>query len=149
MVLDSSGEESTSSEEELPDDVMMAGSAGDTEQLTKGQKRRLLSATKQVSEAVEVECDRRRKEKEVPRFRRLRTGLKIMEIFTWSCMLSRFAYGLGWEYLEPVTLPGWDLTDPRIQLEAHDYIDKVDPDFVMLAWPCGPWSLLQNLNSKT
>ena len=149
MVLDSSAEESTSSEEELPDDVMMAGSAGDTEQLTKGQKRRLLSATKQVSEAVEVECDRRRKEKEVPRFRRLRTGLKIMEIFTWSCMLSRFAYGLGWEYLEPVTLPGWDLTDPRIQLEAHDYIDKVDPDFVMLAWPCGPWSLLQDLNSKT
>ena len=72
---------------------------------------------------MEVESDRRHKEKEVPRFRRLRTGLKILEIFTWSCMLSRFAYGLGWEYLEPVTLPGWDLTDPRIQLEAHDYID--------------------------
>ena len=95
MILDSSGEESTSSEESMADDVMMAGSAGDTEYLTKGQKRRLLSATKQVSEAMEVENDRRRKEKEVPRFRRLRTGLKILEIFTWSCMLSRFAYGLG------------------------------------------------------
>ena len=69
MVLDSSSEESTSSGEELmADDVMMAGGAGDTEHLTKGQKRRLLSATKHVSEAVEVECDRRRKEKEVPRF---------------------------------------------------------------------------------
>ena len=150
MVLDSSSEESTSSGEELmADDVMMAGGAGDTEHLTKGQKRRLLSATKHVSEAVEVECDRRRKEKEVPRFRPLKTGLKIMEIFTWSCMLSRFAYGLGWEYLEPVTLPGWDLTNPRTQMEAHQYIDSQDPDFVMLAWPCGPWSLLQNLNGKT
>ena len=35
MVLDSSGEESTSSEESMADDVMMAGSAGDTEYLTK------------------------------------------------------------------------------------------------------------------
>eukprot|EP00435_Cladocopium_sp_Y103_P022629 s3897_g5.t1 len=150
MVLDSSDESTSSEEEELiADDVMMAGSAGDTEYLTKGQKRRLLSATKQVSEAVVMERQRFRKEKEVPRVRRLKTGFKIMEIFTWSCMLSRFAYGLGWEYLEPVTLPGWDLIDPKIQIEAHEYIDKQDPDFVMLAWPCGPWSLLQNLNGRT
>ena len=101
-----------------------------------------MAAAKNISEAVEVERTSFKKEKEVPRVRRLRTGFKILEIFTWSCMLSRFADGLGWEYLEPVTLPGWDLTDPKVQWEAHQYIDRVDPDFIMLAWPCGPWSPL-------
>ena len=149
LPLNSSEEETTETEDDMTDEVMIAGSAGDTEYLGKGQKRRLLAAAKNISEAVETERNIFKKEKEVPRVRRLRTGYKILEIFTWSCMLSRFAYGLGWEYLEPVTLPGWDLTDPKVQYEAHQYIDRVDPDFIMLAWPCGPWSPLQRLNQKT
>eukprot|EP00435_Cladocopium_sp_Y103_P057834 s201_g20.t1 len=130
----SQGESETSHEGGLP----MAFNSSDEE-----------STESEVEFSDEVERTKFKKEKEVPRVRRLRTGFKILEIFTWSCMLSRFAYGLGWEYLEPVTLPGWDLTDPKVQLEAHQYIDRVDPDFIMVAWPCGPWSPLQRLNQKT
>lgn len=32
--------------------------------------------------------------------------------------------------------------------EALVYIDRVDPDLLVLAWPCGPWSPLQILNQK-
>ena len=149
MALESSDEESTETEEEeTRDEVFIAGSAGDTEILTKGQKRRLLAATKNISEAVDIEQNQRQ-EKEVPRIRRLKTGFKILELFTWSCMLSRFAYGLGWEYLEPLTLPGWDCSKPQVQMEAFQYLERTNPDFVMIAWPCGPWSVMQNANQRT
>lgn len=150
MAFNSSDEDSTETEDDYADEVMMAGSAGDTEYLGKGQKRRLLAAAKNISEAVETERNHFKKEKEIPRVRRLRTGYKILEIFTWSCMLSRFAYGLGWEYLEPVTLPGWDLTDPKVQYEAHQYIDRVDPDFVGVAlWPMVPTTKAQSKDLDT
>ena len=149
LPLNSSEEETTETEDDMTDEVMIAGSAGDTEYLGKGQKRRLLAAAKNISEGRSrpsaTSSRRRRRSLE---YAGLRTGYTILEIFTWSCMLSRFAYGLGWEYLEPVTLPGWDLTDPKVQYEAHQYIDRVDPDFIMLAWPCGPWSPLQKIESK-
>ena len=32
---------------------------------------------------------------------------------------------------------------------ALAYIDRVDPDLLVLAWPCGPWSPLQSLGMKT
>ena len=85
----------------------------------------------------------------MPRVRRLRTGYKILEIFTWSCLLSRFAYGLGWEYLEPLTLPGWDLKSPKVEKEAWDYLHRVNPDFITVAWPCTEWTITQNANQKT
>ena len=50
---------------------------------------------------------------------------------------------------EPVTLPGWDLRDPQTREEAHNYIDSQAPDLLVLAWPCSPWSTLQNLNCRT
>ena len=53
-------------------------------------------------------------------------------------MLSQFAYGMGWEFLEPITLPGWDLMDPKVQTEAWEYLERSQPDFVAIAWPCGP-----------
>lgn len=33
----------------------------------------------------------------------------VMEVFTWTCMVSMLAAERGWKVWEPVTLPGWDL----------------------------------------
>ena len=35
------------------------------------------------------------------------------------------------------------------QDKAMDYIKEVQPDLLMVAWPCGPWSSLQNINVRT
>ena len=144
---DSSGDVSEAAEDHQE---VLIGGAGDEVILGKGQKRRILAASKIIGEASKVEIMKQPKLTEpVPRNRKLRTGWKILEIFTWTCLLSRYAYSIGWEFLEPVTLPGWDLLDPKIQQEAWSYLERSQPDFIMIAWPCSSWSNLQNLNQKT
>ena len=65
-------------------------------------------------------------------------------------MLSQVASSLGWMFLEPITLDsGWNLFCPEVQDRAMAYLEEAQPDLVMLAWPCHPWSPLQNLNQKT
>ena len=145
---DSTTSNETEAEEEFHE-ILTSGCAGETEILSKGQRRRILAAAKGISEAATAEAERRSCPEKVPRVRRLRTGYKILEIFTWSCLLSRFAYGLGWEYLEPLTLPGWDLKSPKVEKEAWDYLHRVNPDFIAVAWPCTEWTIMQNANQKT
>ncbi|CAK9114738.1 unnamed protein product [Durusdinium trenchii] len=122
---DSTTSNETEAEEEFHE-ILTSGCAGETEILSKGQRRRILAAAKGISEAAMAEAERRSCPEKVPRIRRLRTGYKILEIFTWSCLLSRFAYGLGWEYLEPLTLPGgYPLPLCRaIMRAAHTFLDK-------------------------
>lgn len=114
--VSSSGSDATEGHEAL------IGGGGDLEILGKGQKRRILAAAKAISEAAQTEKESRerqsRQQPRVPRFRPLKTGLKILELYTWSCMLSRFAYGMGWQYLEPITLPGWNIMNLETQREA-------------------------------
>ena len=144
----SSDEGSISEGESEFHEILTSSCAGETEILSKGQRRRILAAAKGISEAATAEAERRSCPEKVPRVRRLRTGYKILEIFTWSCLLSRFAYGLGWEYLEPLTLPGWDLKSPKVEKEAWDYLHRVNPDFIAVAWPCTEWTIMQNANQK-
>ena len=141
-------------EEEIEErhQVLTADLDGDEEQLNKGQRRRLLAATKQIAEATtrEDEDDRHRSYvvKKVPRS--MPIMWKILEVFTWSCMMSRVAHTRGWQALEPITIEsGWDLRIPAVQEQAMQYIHETQPDFVVLAWPCGPWSQMQNINQKT
>ena len=47
------------------------------------------------------------------------------------------------------TLPKWNLLDEQVRQEAHEYIDRVKPDLMVLAWPCRLWSPLQSLNYRT
>ena len=75
--------------------------------------------------------------------------LRVLEIFTWTCMVSLVAADLGWHMLEPVTLPRWDMHCPKARAEAYDYIDRADPDLIVLAWPCTVWSSLQRINRRT
>ena len=130
--------------------VLTADNAGDEETLNKGQRRRRLAATKQIADAARNEAlmAQRTKKEKVPRPKKL--PWKILEVFTWSCMISQVASSRGWEFLEPVTLEsGWDLRFPDVQDRAMNYIEAAAPDLIVLAWPCGPWSPLQALNQKT
>lgn len=133
--------------------VLTADLDGDEEQLNKGQRRRILAATKQIAESAHQETQgegnhRSYVVKRVPRG--MPVLWKVLEIFTWSCMLSRVAHTRGWMALEPVTLEaGWDLRVPAVQERAMQYIYEVQPDLVVLAWPCSPWSQMQNINQRT
>ena len=82
--------------------------------------------------------------------RKNRGQWKVLEIFTWTCMISLCAVETGrWCMLEPITLPRWDLLKPQDREEALEYIDREDPDLLVLAWPCTVWSQLQTLGHKT
>jgi hypothetical protein len=75
---------------------------------------------------------------------------RFLEVFTWTCALSRVAGDTSdWEVWEPVTLPTWDFQKPTDRAAAWDYIQKVDPDALWVAWPCGPWSVMQYINMRT
>ena len=38
---------------------------------------------------------------------------------------------------------------PEVRAQAREYLVEVDPDFVVIAPPCGPWSQVQLLNQRT
>lgn len=108
-----SSEESEEVETDEYSSILVAQSEAEEELLTKGQRRRLLAATKEIAEAADNEV-RLRRRPEVGRVPRpmARKRWRILELFTWTCMVSQVAFRRGWEYLEPITLPGWDLTRP-------------------------------------
>ena len=145
-------ESSTSeTEEEVMErhEVLTGDVQADEEILKKGERRRLLAAAKMIGDSAKNEVDERFPPKpKVPR-PRLRPW-KILEIFTWSCMLSQVASSMGWTFLEPITLDsGWNLFEREVEDCAMAYLEEAQPDLVVLAWPCHPWSPLQNLNQKT
>ena len=115
-------ESSTSSDEsvEMDHEAMMSEAPGTTETLNKGQRRRVLDAVQKVAESAQDEIQARRQSRsKVPK--RLPGPWRIIEIFTWSCMLSQCAFYKGWEAHEPVTLEaGWNLTRKADQDRAHE-----------------------------
>ena len=139
---------STSSEEE--DHEVLTGDLGlPTEPLGKGQRRRLLDAVHRIGEAAHQGVQEK-KARETGLNRRLPGPWRMVEIFTWTCMMTQCAYQRGWDTYEPVTLEsGWDLTNKQVQDEAFRYLERIDPDFIMIAWPCAPWSIMQNANMRT
>ena len=58
----------------------------------------------------------------------------------WARMVSLAAHRRGWGTYEPIGLPSWNLDLPEVRAQAREYIEEVDPDFVMRAPLCGPWS---------
>ena len=131
----------------MPSGITEEGS----EILTKGQRRRLLNAAQQIADTAALEVTSRsatmtRTPKATPRSR-----WRILELFTWSCMLSMTATERGcWEAWEPISLEsGWDVSTMAGQDKAMRHIQEVEPDLLMIAWPCGPWSPLQNISVRT
>ena len=152
--LDISSMSETEEEYEERHQVLTTDLDGDEEQLQKGQRRRLLAATKQIAEAAKNEIDEKKGGHQAYVVKKIPRGLpivwKILEVFTWSCMISQVAVNRGWQALEPVTIEsGWGLRIPEVQESAMKYIKEVEPDFIVLAWPCGPWSQIQNINQRT
>ena len=147
------GSSSSETEDEMAERhlTLMAEVEGDEEVLNKGQRRRLLAAAKTIQEGARAETLEHESYvvKEVLRTPRT-SRFRILEVFTWSCMVSLTAAKMGWEFLEPVTLEsGWDLSSGVMQDKAMQYMKEVSPDLLVVAWPCGPWSPLQQLNVKT
>ena len=144
-------ESSTSSDEsvEMDHEAMMSEVPGATETLNKGQRRRILDAVQKVAESAQEEVRAQRQSRsKIPK--RLPGPWRIIEVFTWSCMLSQCAFHHGWEAFEPITIEaGWNLSRAADQDRAMKYLESADPDVLMLAWPCGPWSILQNANQRT
>ena len=148
-----SSSEDTSDEERAFGATLNADPGGDEEILNKGQRRRLLAAAKQVQEAATSEIFWQRQQerkKEGPR-KSPSCLWKVIEIFSWTCMISRLAASTGrWQFCEPITIEaGWDLTIPEMREAAFAYLQKVEPDLVVVAWPCGPWSVMQRINQRT
>ncbi len=53
-----------------------------------------------------------------------------------------------WEAWEPITLPRWDLMSENVRNDALRYMERIDVDVAVIAWPCKPWSIMQNLNQR-
>lgn len=70
---------------------------------------------------------------------------KVLEIFSWTMMISSIAAGMNWDVLEPIDyVSGWDLYQKADRTRALNYLDREAPDLVVLAWPCTCWSIMQN-----
>ena len=145
---DTSSETSSEGDNENLETILVADAGcADEEHLTKGQRRRLLAASKEIGEVASAEAEGRK-----PRVRqslRPKGALRLIEIFTWSCMVTQVAFSRGFETYEPLTLPNWDLSQESVQKEAMNYLKEIDPDAIVVAWPCSPWSPLQHLNMRT
>ena len=68
-----------------------------------------------------------KKDKEVfvggGRVRKKREIWKVVEVFTWTCVISLCAMERGnWSMMEPVTLPGWNLLEEADRQEALAYL---------------------------
>jgi hypothetical protein len=74
---------------------------------------------------------------------------RIVETFTWMCVVTAVAHQMGGEAYKPITLPWWDVSRPEVRVRAREYLVEMDPEYVVLAPPCGPWSQGQMLNLKT
>ena len=74
---------------------------------------------------------------------------RVIEVFTWTAMVTIVAGELkDWEAYEPITLPRYNLLIKADQDKAMRVLEEHDIDFTMVAWPCTPWSIMQNLNQK-
>lgn len=71
----------------------------------------------------------------------------VTEVFTTSQRVHEAAHSRGHMTGTPVSLEtGYDLTKKKDQDRALRQLDQEDPYFLVLAFPCGFWSPLMNLN---
>ena len=119
--------------------------------MNKGLKRKLGHCVKEIKEGFQHEETRRTRktasrDEKASRSMRRNRPFSVLEVFTWTCAISMMAASRGWIAYEPVTLPGWDLMKDSDYKAALDYIDRVSPDLLVVAWPCTKWSRLQTLD---
>ena len=65
-------------------------------------------------------------------------------------MLSMVAMERGWDVWQPASLEtGFDLETREGQDQCWAYLEKIQPDAVGFAFPCDPWTQMQNVNQRT
>ena len=100
----------------------------------KGTRKKLLTNVKEALEAFEEGARDRPAPQptwHVDNSLKKRRKLSIMEICTWTMMVSMVAAARGWETWQPITIEsGYDLTtDHGINMAKHD-IEKANPDVI-------------------
>ena len=77
-------------------------------------------------------------------------GPFITEVYTDTEPVAREARKRGLRAGESLTLStGWNFLLEEHRTAAKNLIRRLKPYALVLAFPCGPWSLLMNLNSLT
>ena len=133
---------------------------GSRKWLKKGACRHVRQASRAVSQAMQEEAAKRRKasqeneqdkvtSEQAKPIKRKPGPWRLVEIFTWTCMISMLAADRGWDAFEPITLPQWDLRRAADRAQASEYLERVDPDLLVVQTPCTPWSVLQQTNQRT
>ena len=120
--------------------------------LQRGRKKRLQRASKGVADALTSES--RRAEYKEPTnktaSRAPRSHLwKFMEIFSWTLVLSREAASQGWQVAPSISLEtGYDLYTKSGRMRAWKQFITEKPDAVAVAWPCDPWTAMNNYQAN-
>ena len=150
---DSASEDEREKEAEKRGSEVFIELGGKKKEMNKGLRKKLGHCVREVKESFQEEGKVPEKPlKKIPRLKSVYSGPRkwsVLEVFTWTCAISIMAGARGWVAHEPVTLPRWNLLCPEDYKSALEYIDRVEPDLLVLAWPCGPWSQLQGLGHKT
>ena len=81
--------------------------------------------------------------------KRLSGPIRVVEMCTWTCMVSVVAASLAWEVGVPITLPAYDLLTRKGREVARKALVATDPDFIVMAPPCTEWSQIQSVNQRT
>ena len=119
------------------------GCCATVRRIARGARKRLARVTSQLSEAF-------RTESHASKPTRTRRRPRFLEICTWTAMLSMVAMERGWDVWQPASLEtGFDLETREGQEQCWSYLEKIQPDAVGFAFPCDPWTQMQNVNQRT
>ena len=150
-------------ESESDEDPMPSRSwVSEDKPMYKGLKHRLGHALNEIKQCFKVEekIQRKRKEEDGRKHQEegpsgTKRGVKrkrpwtMVEIFSWTCAITMVASLQGWHASEPISLPHWDLLKSKDRKDALTYLNTLDPDAMVIAWPCTVWSPLQEFGRKS
>jgi len=132
----SDSESAPSSADEEPQGVLMA----DPQHLTKGQKRRLKAAAEEIRQSYPTAQPTPKQPAAQPNPSTRRAGpLRLLQAFAFTMAMSVACVAQGWQVLEPVIMPRWNLSEPNAKEIIHDYLQRADPDAILVQWPSNPW----------
>ena len=127
----------------------------------KSIRHRLGHASKEIEKTFREELSEQKKRKaqekkeeekksEEPRREvKRKRNWTVVEIFSWTCAISIMATMCHWQASEPISLPHWDILKEKDRADALTYLDALDPDLMVIAWPCTVWSPLQGFGHKS
>ena len=158
-VVSDNSEDEAEAEEEAEERHEAYVAMGKEKKVHKGLRKKLGHCVNVIKDCAEEEAREKSSKKTTTPLRPVKSQQEkkrpekrrwsILEVFTWTATLSIMAAARGWTAHEPITLPHWDLLKDEDYNSALEYIDRVDPDLLVLAWPCTVWSKLKGYGKQT